>query len=269
MRERKVRAETRPAARASDPPSRRRTGVRLTSSAQLPVNYAFAVVLEEDSELAHHASALKQMRQGVKHQERNRKNVSQLKTQVKKLRAAIAKGDADEAKKLPRRDGGRDRQAAKKGVVHDNAAARYKSRLTRQVNALAARGPSPPAASPPQAAATAAASATRGVAPRLDPPVGPVERRQGACASSASDQRARRLQHVACTLKGMQAQPRRPSSSREPAPRAGRARPRTCRSARCSVPRIFSGASPSSSSVLQQRQHVGRASRALKASASL
>ncbi len=30
-------------------------------------------------------------------------------------------------------------KAAKKGVIHDNAAARYKSRLTRRVNALSAR----------------------------------------------------------------------------------------------------------------------------------
>ena len=29
-------------------------------------------------------------------------------------------------------------RAAKKGVVHDNAAARYKSRLSRKVNALTA-----------------------------------------------------------------------------------------------------------------------------------
>ena len=87
--------------------------------------------------MAHHASALKQMRQGLKHRARNRKNVSQLKTQVKKLRAAIAKGDAEAARKiLPETVGVIDR-AAKKGVVHDNAAARYKSRLARKVNALA------------------------------------------------------------------------------------------------------------------------------------
>ena len=49
--------------------------------------------------MAHHASALKQMRQGVKHNGPQPANLSQLKTQVKKLRAAIAKGDAAEAKK--------------------------------------------------------------------------------------------------------------------------------------------------------------------------
>ena len=90
--------------------------------------------------MAHHASALKQMRQGIKHRERNRKNVSQLKTQVRKLRAAIAKGDATEAKESLSETVGAIDKAAKKGVIHDNAAARYKSRLTRRVNALNARG---------------------------------------------------------------------------------------------------------------------------------
>jgi small subunit ribosomal protein S20 len=90
--------------------------------------------------LAHHASALKQMRQGQKHRERNRKNVSQLKTQVRKMRAVLAKGDAAEAKETLAETVSAIDKAAKKGVVHDNAAARYKSRLTRRVNALNARG---------------------------------------------------------------------------------------------------------------------------------
>ena len=85
-----------------------------------------------------HASALKQNRQSIKSRVRNRKNVSQVKTQVKKLRAAIAAGDADTARKLLSETVGEIDKAAKKGVVHDNAAARYKSRLSRKVNALAA-----------------------------------------------------------------------------------------------------------------------------------
>ena len=87
--------------------------------------------------MAHHSSALKQMRQSLKHRARNRKNLSQVKTQVKKLRAAIAKGDAEEARKSLGVTVGEIDRAAKKGVIHDNAAARYKSRLSRKVNALA------------------------------------------------------------------------------------------------------------------------------------
>ena len=87
--------------------------------------------------MAQHASALKQMRQSLKSRARNRKNVSQIKTQVKKLRAAIAAGDAVAAKKLLPETVGEIDRAAKKGVIHDNAAARYKSRLSRKINALA------------------------------------------------------------------------------------------------------------------------------------
>lgn len=89
--------------------------------------------------MAHHASAEKQMRQSLKRRARNRKNVSLLKTQVKKLRAAIAAGDAETAKTLLPKTVGQIDKAAKKGVLHDNAASRSKSRLARRVNALAAK----------------------------------------------------------------------------------------------------------------------------------
>ncbi len=87
--------------------------------------------------MAHHASAQKQMRQGQKRRARNRQNISQLRTQVKKLRSAIAEGDAKAAQSLLPVTVGQIDKAAKKGIVHDNAAARYKSRLTRKVRALA------------------------------------------------------------------------------------------------------------------------------------
>ena len=87
--------------------------------------------------MAHHASALKQERQNVKHRARNRRNVSQVKTQIKRLRAALAKGDAEAAKALLPETVGEIDRAVKKGVIPDNAAARYKSRLSRRINALA------------------------------------------------------------------------------------------------------------------------------------
>lgn len=88
--------------------------------------------------MARHASALKQGRQSVKRRARNRQNLSQLKTQVKKLRAAIAEGNAQAAQSLLSGTVGQIDKAAKKGVIHDNAASRYKSRLTRKVSSLAA-----------------------------------------------------------------------------------------------------------------------------------
>ncbi len=88
--------------------------------------------------MAHHASARKQMRQSLKRRARNRANLSQLKTHVRKLRAVVAAGDAEAARQLLPATVGQIDKAAKKGVVHDNAAARYKSRLSRKVSALAA-----------------------------------------------------------------------------------------------------------------------------------
>jgi small subunit ribosomal protein S20 len=88
--------------------------------------------------VAHHASAQKRFKQSQARRARNRRNLSQLKTQIKKLRAAIAKGDANEAQMLlPATAGGIDR-ASRKGAIHDNAAARFKSRLSRKVNGLSA-----------------------------------------------------------------------------------------------------------------------------------
>jgi small subunit ribosomal protein S20 len=78
------------------------------------------------------------MRQSEKRRARNRKNLSQLKTQLKKLRAAIAEGNAAAASQLLPATEAEIDKAAKKGVVHDNAAARYKSRLARRVSATGA-----------------------------------------------------------------------------------------------------------------------------------
>ena len=84
-----------------------------------------------------HKSAMKRNRQSIEDRGRNRKNLSQLKTQVKKLRTAIEAGDQETASKLLTETVSEIDKAAKKGVVHDNAAGRTKSRLTRKVNALA------------------------------------------------------------------------------------------------------------------------------------
>jgi small subunit ribosomal protein S20 len=88
--------------------------------------------------VAKHASALKQQRQGVKRKARNRKNVSQLKTQVKKLRGLIASGDDAGAKAALNETVSAIDKAARKGVIHDNAASRFKSRLTKRVNGVKA-----------------------------------------------------------------------------------------------------------------------------------
>jgi small subunit ribosomal protein S20 len=86
--------------------------------------------------VAKHASALKAQRQNLKQRARNKQNLSLVKTKIKKLRSAVAKGDADTAKSALNETIGAIDKAAKKGVIHDNAASRFKSRLTRRVNSL-------------------------------------------------------------------------------------------------------------------------------------
>jgi small subunit ribosomal protein S20 len=76
------------------------------------------------------------MRQSRKRRDRNRRNTSQLKSQVRRLRGLVAKGDSAGADAALATTISEIDRAAKKGVIHDNAAARYKSRLTRRVNGL-------------------------------------------------------------------------------------------------------------------------------------
>jgi small subunit ribosomal protein S20 len=86
--------------------------------------------------VAHHASAQKHMRQSLKRRGRNRSNLSRFKTQVKKLNAALDQKDANQAQQLLNTTVASIDRASKQGVIHSNAAARRKSRLTRKVNAL-------------------------------------------------------------------------------------------------------------------------------------
>ncbi len=76
------------------------------------------------------------MRQSVTRRARNRANVSQLKTELKRLRAALQGGDAAASQKLFPLTVAEIDRAAKKGVIHRNAAGRYKSRLAKKLNAL-------------------------------------------------------------------------------------------------------------------------------------
>jgi small subunit ribosomal protein S20 len=85
-----------------------------------------------------HKSADKRMRQSVRRRTRNRAGLSELKTHVKRLRAALASGDAEAARKVLPETVGEIDKAARKGVIHDNAASRYKGRLSRKVSALTA-----------------------------------------------------------------------------------------------------------------------------------
>lgn len=78
------------------------------------------------------------MRQTEKKNEINSKNRAQLRTQIKKLRAAVDAKDTQTANGLLSETVSVIDRAIQKGVLHQNAAARYKSRLTSSVNKLSA-----------------------------------------------------------------------------------------------------------------------------------
>ncbi|MBA6413248.1 30S ribosomal protein S20 [Parahaliea sp. F7430] len=88
--------------------------------------------------MANSPQAKKRARQAVKRRNHNASLRSLVRTQIKKVIAAIATGDAEQAKTayanaVPVID-----RMADKGIIHKNKAARHKSRLNAKVKALAA-----------------------------------------------------------------------------------------------------------------------------------
>ena len=88
--------------------------------------------------MANHPSAIKRHRQSVKRKAVNQMNRHRLKTQLKKLRAAITGGKPVDAKALLPATLGIIDRSVQKGVIKKNTAGRYKARLTKKVNAIPA-----------------------------------------------------------------------------------------------------------------------------------
>lgn len=88
--------------------------------------------------MANHKSAEKRNRQAEKRNEVNRRNRGALRTEIKRLRAAVEEGDREEALALLPKTVSVIDKAIQKGVIHKNAAARYKARLTGSVSKLSA-----------------------------------------------------------------------------------------------------------------------------------
>jgi small subunit ribosomal protein S20 len=80
-------------------------------------------------------SQIKRNRQNERRHERNKAVRSGLKTESKKVRSAIADGDADSARRQLLETSRSIDQAAARGVLHKRAAARRKSRLAKAVHA--------------------------------------------------------------------------------------------------------------------------------------
>lgn len=86
--------------------------------------------------MANHFSALKRARQTVKRTARNRSNSSRLRTVLRDFREILEKGDKKAAEQaFPQTVSALDK-AIQKGSLHENTAARYKSRLSARLAAL-------------------------------------------------------------------------------------------------------------------------------------
>ncbi|HMF91925.1 MAG TPA: 30S ribosomal protein S20 [Candidatus Angelobacter sp.] len=86
--------------------------------------------------MANHFSALKRARQTTKRTVENRANTSQLRTALRKFRAALTAGDKAKAKNAFGETVSKIDQAVRKGVIHKNTAGRYKSRLSARLAAV-------------------------------------------------------------------------------------------------------------------------------------
>jgi small subunit ribosomal protein S20 len=88
--------------------------------------------------MANHKSAMKRARQNVKLRERNRALRTELRSALKRYRALLAAKDQQGAAGAYVDVQKRIDKAHTKGVIHANAAARYKSRLAAQLKKLKA-----------------------------------------------------------------------------------------------------------------------------------
>ena len=87
--------------------------------------------------MASHESALKAHRQSLKNRERNRQFRSRLRSALKTIRTAIDGNDLAGAKSGLKQTISLIDKMASKGIIHRNAAGRYKSRLALRITARA------------------------------------------------------------------------------------------------------------------------------------
>jgi small subunit ribosomal protein S20 len=84
--------------------------------------------------VATHASALKAHRQSLKNREHNRQFRARLRNALREVRGAISSNDLAAAKTALQQTISLIDKMASKGIIHKNAAGRYKSRLHARVS---------------------------------------------------------------------------------------------------------------------------------------
>ncbi|MBL6008119.1 30S ribosomal protein S20 [Bacillus halotolerans] len=83
-------------------------------------------------------SAIKRTKTNNERRAHNATIKSAMRTAIKQVEASVASNEADKAKTALTEAAKRIDKAVKTGLVHKNAAARYKSRLAKKVNGLSA-----------------------------------------------------------------------------------------------------------------------------------
>lgn len=86
------------------------------------------------------ASARKRLRQDQARRLHNRSAKASVRTQLKKVRKAIDAGEVENSEKEFQVAAKKLDQAAAKNLIHANAAARTKARLTKAIKAVKAKG---------------------------------------------------------------------------------------------------------------------------------
>ena len=89
--------------------------------------------------MANHVSSLKRARQTVKRTAVNRANRTKLRNGLRAMREALQANDAAAARTQYQQTSSLLDKSVQKGVLHDNTASRYKSRLNARLKALATK----------------------------------------------------------------------------------------------------------------------------------
>jgi small subunit ribosomal protein S20 len=90
--------------------------------------------------VAHSLSAKKRVRQNLKSRARNRARKDVIKEQTKTFLSALASGDVAKAAEELKKTTSRLDKVAAKHTIHKNTAARRRSRLTKRLNVVKAKG---------------------------------------------------------------------------------------------------------------------------------
>ena len=86
--------------------------------------------------MANIKSQLKRIKTNAKATERNKAVKSELRTEIRKTREAVAAGDKTAAAEALKKASTKLDKAVSKGVIHENQAANKKSALAKKVNAI-------------------------------------------------------------------------------------------------------------------------------------